>query len=97
MISCIVLLLCINVVIGFKSSLFNSNFNQQNKLSKFVLRKIPLELEGQLDPNKSWSVKFIFNDVEKIVNVPESTSFLEAGEKACKRLEIISCYLYYLI
>jgi ferredoxin len=40
----------------------------------------PLEIAGQLDAKKSWSVKFILNGVEKISEVPETTSFLEAAE-----------------
>ena len=46
-----------------------------------VMMSVPLELEGQLDPAKSWEVKLIFNGKEKVVNVPEDCSMLEAGEK----------------
>ena len=46
-----------------------------------VMMSVPLELEGQLDPLKSWEVKLIFNGSEKVVNVPEDCSMLEAGEK----------------
>jgi hypothetical protein len=46
-----------------------------------LMMSVPLELEGQLDPTKSWEVKLIFDGKEKIVNVPEDCSMLEAGEK----------------
>lgn len=46
-----------------------------------VMMSVPLELEGQLDPLKSWEVKLIFNGSEKVVSVPEDCSMLEAGEK----------------
>ena len=45
------------------------------------MMSVPLELEGQLDPLKSWEVKLIFNGSEKVVSVPEDCSMLEAGEK----------------
>ena len=46
-----------------------------------VMMSVPLELEGQLNPSKSWEVKLIFKGNEKIVNIPEDCSILEAGEK----------------
>ena len=46
-----------------------------------LMMSVPLELEGQLDPTKSWEVKLIFDGKEKVVNVPEDCSMLEAGEK----------------
>lgn len=52
--------------------------NDARKSTK--LMDVPLELEGQLDPSKSWPVKFVFNGVEKVITVSEGTSFLEAGE-----------------
>ena len=45
------------------------------------MMSVPLELEGQLDPTKSWEVKLIFDGKEKVVNVPKDCSMLEAGEK----------------
>eukprot|EP01038_Epipyxis_sp_PR26KG_P010161 gene10161-13669_t len=42
---------------------------------------IPLELTGQLDPNKKWDVKLQFEGKEKVVTVSEDSSILETGEK----------------
>ena len=49
-------------------------------ISKSKLNVMPLELKGQLNPSKSWPVKFLLNGVEKIIDVSEGTSLLEAGE-----------------
>lgn len=46
-----------------------------------MVQDIPLELEGQLDPSKSWDVKLIFNGAEKVISIKEDCSILEAGEK----------------
>ena len=40
---------------------------------------IPLELKGKIDPNKSHKVKFLFNGLEKEMEVPETTSLLDAA------------------
>lgn len=53
----------------------------------FRLKDVPLELTGQLDPSKVWPVKFIFKGEEKIINVSEGTSFLEASEKSFDDVE----------
>lgn len=45
------------------------------------LREVPMELIDQLDPAKSWEVKFVLGDEEKTAIVSEDTSLLEAGEK----------------
>jgi len=42
---------------------------------------VPLELEGQLNPKNKWEVKFIFDGVEKTVEVSEGDSLLESAEK----------------
>ena len=65
-------------VFSFKISKHGSGWR-----SKFstILREIPMELIGQLDPSKSWTVKFKFQDKEKDIIVPEDTSLLEIGEK----------------
>lgn len=47
----------------------------------FARCSVPAELEGQLDPSKSWDVTLIFNGVEKVVNVKEDCSILDASEK----------------
>lgn len=52
-----------------------------------LLREVPLELTGQLDESKSWDVKFVFQGVEKIVNVREDTSILESAEKIFKGVQ----------
>jgi ferredoxin len=41
----------------------------------------PVEIAYQLDPSKSWDVKFIFNGEENTVSVKEDCSMLEASEK----------------
>ena len=46
-----------------------------------LLREVPLELTGQLDPSKSWSVKFVFGADEKDIVCPEDSSLLEIGNK----------------
>lgn len=40
---------------------------------------IPLELKGKIDPKKSHIVKFLFNGQEKEMEVPETTSLLDAA------------------
>ena len=49
--------------------------------SSTKLYDVPLELEGRLDPNKKWTVKFIYNGEEKDVEIDEGTCVLEAAEK----------------
>lgn len=66
-------LLCAHLVSAFRSSLRTPTI-----LSKLAV--VPLEVAGQLDSKKTWSIKFVLNGVEKIANVPETTSFLEAAE-----------------
>ena len=48
--------------------------------SRSRLHEVPLELEGQLDPEKKWTVKFIYNGEEKEVEVSEGNSILESAE-----------------
>ena len=51
---------------------FTSIQNRYNFIvrpSKTLLREVPLELTGQLDPKKSWDVKFIFGDQEKVKGI----------------------------
>lgn len=59
--------------------------NRYNKnavsISNLVLKDVPLELTGQLDPSKKWDVKFIYKGEEKIVSIAEDCSVLEMGEK----------------
>ena len=45
------------------------------------LNPVPLELEGQLNPENKWEVKFILDGEEKIVTVSEGDSLLESAEK----------------
>jgi ferredoxin len=45
------------------------------------LHDIPMELTGQLDPNTKWNVKLIYRGEERIINISEDTSVLEAAEK----------------
>ncbi|CAM9409640.1 unnamed protein product [Discosporangium mesarthrocarpum] len=42
---------------------------------------VPLELEGKLDPSKSWEVELELDGESKTLSVPEGTSVLEAAEK----------------
>jgi ferredoxin len=51
------------------------------------LQAVPLELDGKLDPSKSWDVKFILNGEEKIIKVCEDTSALEAAENSFDDVE----------
>jgi len=48
---------------------------------------VPVELTGRLDPSKSWPVKFIFKGDEKVIDVPEGTSFLDIGESFFQGVE----------
>eukprot|EP00638_Chattonella_subsalsa_P010126 CAMPEP_0117772710 /NCGR_PEP_ID=MMETSP0947-20121206/25288_1 /TAXON_ID=44440 /ORGANISM="Chattonella subsalsa, Strain CCMP2191" /LENGTH=136 /DNA_ID=CAMNT_0005598445 /DNA_START=122 /DNA_END=532 /DNA_ORIENTATION=- len=41
---------------------------------------VPLELEGKLDPSKTWDVELTFNGETKVVNVSEDMCILEAAE-----------------
>ena len=43
-----------------------SRYNFIVRPSKTLLRDVPLELTGQLDPKKTWDVKFIFRGEEKV-------------------------------
>ena len=48
--------------------------------SRTSLLDVPLELEGQLDPKKTWKVKFVYKGETKEVDMSEGTSALEIGE-----------------
>ncbi|KAG5189902.1 2Fe-2S ferredoxin-type domain-containing protein [Tribonema minus] len=50
------------------------------RASSSALRSVPLELEGKLDPSKSWEVELVLDGETKKVTVPEGTSVLEAAE-----------------
>ena len=66
--------------VWYSSSFSLTKFHVALHLNTF-LRDVPMELTGQLDPSKSWTVKFIYGDQEKDVVVPEDCSMLEAAEK----------------
>ena len=51
------------------------------------LHEIPLELEGQLNADNKWTVKFIYNGEEKEVEVSEGDSILESAEKVYDYVE----------
>jgi hypothetical protein len=61
----IVLFALISVANAFTS--IQSRYNFITRSSKTLLREIPIELTGQLDPKKSWDVKIIFGDQEKVI------------------------------
>lgn len=61
-----VLMVVMSVVYAYKS-LNHGNFMSKAVISKTLLRNIPLELTGQLDPKKSWDVKLIFRGEEKVI------------------------------
>lgn len=42
--------------------------------------EVPLELEGQLDPSRSWDVKLTYKGEVKTIKVSEGTCILEAAE-----------------
>jgi ferredoxin len=63
---------------------FTTHAKTPREMSLF---SVPMELQGQLDPKRSWPVRFILNGVEKVINVPEGTSFLMATEKVFKDVE----------
>ena len=81
------LLSSIFVSFGFSFFSIRSIRNVNRGLQNIVSMAVPLELEGELDPSKSWDVKLIFNGIEKIVKVPEDTSVLEIGEKVFKGVQ----------
>lgn len=63
-----------SLVTGFRAA-------HQRLISDTRLYKVPLELSKDLDPTRSWEVKFIFEGVEKVAVVREDTSLLESGEQ----------------
>jgi ferredoxin len=81
----IVLFALISIVNAFTSIQSRSNFITRS--SKTLLREVPLELTGQLDPKKSWDVKLVFGDQEKIVSISEDTSVLQKAEKVFKGVQ----------
>eukprot|EP00639_Heterosigma_akashiwo_P000626 CAMPEP_0194585408 /NCGR_PEP_ID=MMETSP0292-20121207/17743_1 /TAXON_ID=39354 /ORGANISM="Heterosigma akashiwo, Strain CCMP2393" /LENGTH=138 /DNA_ID=CAMNT_0039440867 /DNA_START=138 /DNA_END=554 /DNA_ORIENTATION=- len=42
---------------------------------------VPLELEGKLDPSKTWEIELTLDGVTKMVTVSEADCVLEAAEK----------------
>ncbi|EWM28287.1 ferredoxin (2fe-2s) [Nannochloropsis gaditana] len=46
-----------------------------------AINVVPLELEGQLDPTKTWDVKMTYKGETKVLTVSEDTCILEAAEK----------------
>mmetsp|Transcript_33708 Transcript_33708/g.34337 ORF Transcript_33708/g.34337 Transcript_33708/m.34337 type:complete len:174 (+) Transcript_33708:145-666(+) len=68
-------------VILLKASAFKLPRLPTSRRRKILLHEVPLELTGQLDPEKKWTVKFLHNDEEKELEVNEDTSLLEAAEK----------------
>ncbi|GAB5030965.1 ferredoxin [Nannochloropsis oceanica] len=46
-----------------------------------AVKVVPLELEGQLDPTKSWEVKMTYLGETKVLTVCEDTPILEAALK----------------
>jgi hypothetical protein len=54
--------------ISLTNSLNSRSFKHKTVKSTSSLNEIPLELTGQLDPSKSWEVKFIHNGEEKVSN-----------------------------
>jgi hypothetical protein len=64
-----------------------SALQSRSFLSRIVTRspttlfELPLELTGQLDPNKKWDVIFRFNGEDKVVSISEDTSVLLRAEK----------------
>ena len=51
------------------------------RYSSLIFNAIPLELEGKLDSNNKWEVKFVLNGEEKVATVSEGDSLLESAEK----------------
>ena len=60
---------------------FQPLIHRVQRFSTSMNGAIPMELEGKLSPDKSWDVTFIFNGQEKTVNVPETESILNSGNK----------------
>ena len=81
-VNCLLFLLYSSAVCGFRSILY-TKLAQANS----ALRDVPLELDGKLDPSKSWPVKFLFRGEEKVIQISEDTSFLEAGERNFKGVQ----------
>lgn len=50
------------------------------QISRTIIRDVPLELEGQLDPSKKWDVTLEFKGETKVISVSEGTCILELAE-----------------
>ena len=72
---------------GFTTKL---SFIRKNRLNMST-GKIPLEIQDKIDPKRSWDVTFIFNGVEKTVNVPEGVPVLTSGNKVFNNELPFSC------
>jgi ferredoxin len=64
----------------FSVTAFSSSMRARS-LGISRLNTIPLELEGELNPENTWEVKFIFDGEEKTAKVSEGDSLLESAEK----------------
>lgn len=81
--SMVLMLVVLSVVQALLHTSSVVQFGQHTHAARKNMRlyKTPLELTGKLDPSKKHLVKFVFNGVEKSVEVPEDVSFLETAEK----------------
>ena len=73
----------LSLIFSFILCYTNAFFASKKFLSTRItslLRECPLELTGQLDPSKSWPVKFVYGDKETEFTVAEDCSLLEAAE-----------------
>jgi len=59
---------------------FSWHGSYRKSIKQHIAMSAPLEIASQLDPSKSWDVKFIFKGQEKTVSVKEDCSILEMGE-----------------
>ncbi len=77
---------------AFRRSEFTTklSFIRKNRLHMST-GKIPLEIQDRIDPKRSWDVTFIFNGVEKTVNVPEGVPVLTSGNKVFNNELPFSC------
>lgn len=83
-----VAIICIQILWIHGTDAFQArNFGVKLLRKSNKLYDVPLELEGKLDPQKKWMVKFVFNGESKEVLVSEGTSALETGEKIFKGVE----------